>query len=83
MAFPQPKISNFRVGCSLRTVTVNGGHSLTRPPKQPSIMMNSTRLLSIATTRSLRVGALSRAFSSECAPAEKLRSIFEEYRQEQ
>jgi hypothetical protein len=47
------------------------------------IIMYSSRFLSIATTRSLRVGALSRAFSSECAPAEKLRSVFEEYRQEQ
>jgi hypothetical protein len=45
--------------------------------------MNSTRLLSIAAARSLRVGTFSRAFSSQCAPAEKLRSVFEEYRQEQ
>jgi hypothetical protein len=48
-----------------------------------NIMMNSSRFLSIATARSLRAGALSRAFSLECAPAEKLRSVFEEYRQEQ
>jgi hypothetical protein len=45
--------------------------------------MNSTRFLSIAAARSLRASAWSRAFSSECAPAEKLRSVFEEYRQEQ